>query len=212
MQAERDVGRQGSLSGERRDQVPLPSSSAVSQLVLLPLTRLKNHSPSTPPPVMPAPARPPPGPLGATDPSRWRLDSSNDRHLWFYDRVPGSTAYEQVWGQDSAEFRAQEQNDETKYWTGLPLPPSETNLVDPQGNPYESARKGYEFYKRIQSSDGHWSGEYGGERARFTVVQVEGASASQALSIVLSRVELTDTTYLVQDHSSCYRESSSRCT
>lgn len=28
--------------------------------------------------------------------------------------------------------------------------------------PMEAARHGFEFYKTIQSKDGHWSGEYGG--------------------------------------------------
>jgi len=28
--------------------------------------------------------------------------------------------------------------------------------------PLEAARNGYEFYKTIQSNDGHWAGEYGG--------------------------------------------------
>lgn len=28
--------------------------------------------------------------------------------------------------------------------------------------PLESARNGFEFYRRLQTEDGHWSGEYGG--------------------------------------------------
>lgn len=101
--------------------------------------------------------RPPPGPLGETDPSRWRLDSTNDRHVWHYARGEDALAYEEVWGADEANIKQQEQNDETKYWEGLPLPPVE-GLSDPKGDPYEAAKKGFEFYKRLQAQDGHWSG------------------------------------------------------
>jgi lanosterol synthase len=34
-------------------------------------------------------------------------------------------------------------------------------LPEPQ-TPLDAARNGYEFYKHIQASDGHWAGEYGG--------------------------------------------------
>lgn len=45
-----------------------------------------------------------------------------------------------------------------------------TRLAPPQDAPKlpraktarEAARNGFEFYKRIQSQDGHWAGEYGG--------------------------------------------------
>ncbi|GAA5833036.1 hypothetical protein JCM11251_006487 [Rhodosporidiobolus azoricus] len=108
------------------------------------------------------------GPLGQTDPTRWRLSSSLDggRHVWHYARdtsSPSTTAYEQLWGQDEAGVRdKEEQDDETRYWLGLDLP--KVQGVDPNeaGNPFEAAKKGYEFYKRLQSADGHWSGEYGG--------------------------------------------------
>lgn len=156
----------------------------------------------------------PPGPLGQTDPSLWRLDSSDSgRHVWHYIRSqdsssnPGSSAgagYEPVWGEDSARVREGPQTTEAKYWLGMDLPPAQ-KLPDPKGNPYEAARNGesacamrggrgrpravglglsaaewswreqwadgslelgwagYEFYKRLQSPDGHWSGEYGGQ-------------------------------------------------
>lgn len=111
---------------------------------------------------------PRPGPLGQTDPARWRLDSSNDRHVWHYARPQGSTGYEEVWGPDDAGFRAQEQNDETQYWLGHELPAG-PGLTDARGDPYEAAKNGFEFYKRIQSIDGHWAGgekSVGGLRLR----------------------------------------------
>lgn len=105
--------------------------------------------------------RPPPGPLGATDPARWRLDAADKgRHAWHYARDSGAQGYEEVWGEDSSGIRQQEQSEETKYWAGLDLPSVE-GLADPQGDPFKAAKKGFEFYKRIQSRDGHWAG---GER------------------------------------------------
>ena len=35
-------------------------------------------------------------------------------------------------------------------------------MLPPPKSPLEAARKGYEFYKHLQSDDGHWPGEYGG--------------------------------------------------
>lgn len=105
-------------------------------------------------------------PLGETDPSRWRLDSTNDRHVWHYIREGDALAYEEVWGSDDAGLRQQEQNDETKYWEGLPLPEVEA-LSEPNGDPYAAAKKGFEFYKRLQAQDGHWAGgELVGARVR----------------------------------------------
>ncbi|GAA5933642.1 lanosterol synthase ERG7 [Sporobolomyces koalae] len=104
---------------------------------------------------------PPPGPLGATDPSKWRLSSSDHgRHAWHYQRDDDGTGYEQVWGSRDEQAEAA-QSDETKYWLGLALD-ERADLDDPQGNPFESAKNGFEFYKRLQSPDGHWAGEYGG--------------------------------------------------
>ncbi|GAA5981225.1 hypothetical protein JCM11641_005617 [Rhodosporidiobolus odoratus] len=110
---------------------------------------------------------PPPGPLGATDPTRWRLSSATDggRHVWHYNRdsdAPGAQPYEQLWGHDHEGLRQKEQNDETAYWLGLELPFKDATDPSPAKTPFDSAKKGYEFYKRLQSADGHWSGEYGG--------------------------------------------------
>ncbi|KAL7409222.1 terpene synthase [Mrakia frigida] len=81
--------------------------------------------------------------------ANWRLrvsHGSHGRHEWIY--------------LDSEDERlAWPQTAEDKYWLGLqtdapPLKKAET--------PMEAARNGYEFYKTIQSNDGHWAGEYGG--------------------------------------------------
>lgn len=36
------------------------------------------------------------------------------------------------------------------------------DLEDPAGDPFKAAQNGFEFYKQLQSADGHWAGEYGG--------------------------------------------------
>ncbi|KAM0750640.1 putative lanosterol synthase [Meredithblackwellia eburnea MCA 4105] len=107
-----------------------------------------------------------PGPLGATDPLKWRLDSGAPgvdigRHVWHYVRDGDATGYEKLWGEDPRDVKKQQQSAEAKHALGLPLPVPE-GLQDPNGNPWKAAKKGYEFYKRLQSPDGHWSGEYGG--------------------------------------------------
>lgn len=86
--------------------------------------------------------RPPAGPLGQTDPTRWRLDTSdNGRHVWHYLREGDSLGYEELWGEDTAGVKTREQTVETKYELGLPLPPV-SGLVSPDGNPYKAASKG----------------------------------------------------------------------
>ncbi|BGP56660.1 Lanosterol synthase (Oxidosqualene--lanosterol cyclase) [Rhodotorula sphaerocarpa] len=110
---------------------------------------------------------PGPGPLGATDPERWRLSSATDggRHVWHYARNHGeldAEQYEAVWGQDTEQTREREQNDETRYWLGLDLEHPDDVDPKPAQTPFGAAQKGFEFYKRLQSADGHWAGEYGG--------------------------------------------------
>ena len=41
-------------------------------------------------------------------------------------------------------------------------PVQDSPKLDQAKTPLEAARNGYEFYKTIQSDDGHWAGEYGG--------------------------------------------------
>lgn len=90
-------------------------------------------------------SRPPPGPLGATDPERWRLDSSDaGRHVWHYVRdedAPNATAFEKLWGSDPREVRKAEQSVEAKHALGLPLPVI-SGLSDPAGDPWQAAKKG----------------------------------------------------------------------
>ncbi|CEH17304.1 lanosterol synthase [Ceraceosorus bombacis] len=81
-----------------------------------------------------------------TDYSRWRLEVDHGRHVWHYLRT-------------DEECARWPQSDEDKYWLGLdigaPKLPRATNPID-------AARNGFKFYRRIQSNDGHWVGEYGG--------------------------------------------------
>lgn len=93
---------------------------------------------------------PRPGPLGQTDPNRWRLSSATDggRHVWHYARDPDAPEttgpYEPVWGPDSERLREQEeQNDETAYWLGLDLPfPTDKVSTEPAATPIQAAHKG----------------------------------------------------------------------
>ncbi|KAL8292767.1 hypothetical protein RQP46_001379 [Phenoliferia psychrophenolica] len=106
------------------------------------------------------PLKPPQAsPLGTTDLRQWRLSSSDEgRHVWHY---ADATRYPELWGPDGDNVRGGEQSVETKYALGLPLD-EVVGLEDPAGRPYEAAKKGFEFYKRLQASDGHWSGESAG--------------------------------------------------
>lgn len=71
--------------------------------------------------------------------------------------------YEDVWGEDERGVKRREgQTDEEKYWLGSRLESDGQDHITP-ATPMEAARRGYEFYKRLQAPDGHWSGEYGGE-------------------------------------------------
>lgn len=90
---------------------------------------------------------PGPGPLGATDPERWRLSSATDggRHVWHYARNHGeldAEQYEAVWGQDTEQTREREQNDETRYWLGLDLEHPDDVDPKPAQTPFGAAQKG----------------------------------------------------------------------
>ncbi|KZT53408.1 lanosterol synthase [Calocera cornea HHB12733] len=99
--------------------------------------------------MLPAPYIPASGSEHPTDLARWRLkvgDGSHGRHTWVYLRTDHECTH---WPQTDID----------RYWLGLPtgLPES-----PPAKGPLEAARKGFEFYKHLQSPDGHWAGEYGG--------------------------------------------------
>ncbi|GBB94033.1 hypothetical protein RclHR1_02280006 [Rhizophagus clarus] len=81
----------------------------------------------------------------ATDLSRWRLKVDHGRQTWHYlesDEVEN-------WPQSIIE----------KYWLGLPF---ESKEFDKPKTALEAARNGFEFFKQLQTEDGHWAGEYGG--------------------------------------------------
>ncbi|WFD32203.1 lanosterol synthase [Malassezia sp. CBS 17886] len=86
-------------------------------------------------------------PLGATDRARWRLCvSDGGRHVWHY--LASDT-----------EAAAWPQTTEDKYWLGL-----DTGLPNLKraGTALEAAENGVAFYRHLQSTDGHFAGEYGG--------------------------------------------------
>ncbi|KZV81297.1 terpenoid cyclases/Protein prenyltransferase, partial [Exidia glandulosa HHB12029] len=82
-----------------------------------------------------------------TDYSRWRLRAEDDgRHTWHYLKSDGELA---AWPQTEMD----------KYWLGLPM---DAPTSEPAKDAFDAARKGFEFYKRLQAPGGHWPGEYGG--------------------------------------------------
>jgi len=101
-----------------------------------------------------------------TDFSRWRLRDSNDgRHVWDFLKT-------------DVEVEARPPTNTDEYWLGRPLvslysshlsislagTSTEQNLppLSKAKSPLDAARNGYTFYQKIQSSGGHWPGEYGG--------------------------------------------------
>ncbi|KAI7879668.1 terpene synthase [Lichtheimia hyalospora FSU 10163] len=81
-----------------------------------------------------------------TDLSRWRLRVEEGAQTWHYLET-------------DQECREWPQTFWDKYHLGLPtnaptLPRAKT--------PLEAARNGFEFYRQLQTEDGHWGGEYGG--------------------------------------------------
>jgi hypothetical protein len=86
----------------------------------------------------------------ATDPLGWRLVISEDSHgqqKWQY--LPPGAQRDEI-----------PQDQVTKYALGLEVGAKKQKKAK---NPGEAARNGYEFYKLLQSSDGHFATEYGGE-------------------------------------------------
>lgn len=85
-----------------------------------------------------------------TDPLGWRLVISEDSHgqqKWKY--LPEGSARD-AWPQDQV----------TKYALGLEVGAKKQKKAKDAG---EAASNGYEVYKLLQSSDGHFATEYGGE-------------------------------------------------
>jgi lanosterol synthase len=86
----------------------------------------------------------------ATDPLGWRLVISEDSHgqqKWRY--LPPGAQRDEI-----------PQDQVTKYALGLEVVAKKQKKAK---NPGEAARNGYEFYKLLQSSDGHFATEYGGK-------------------------------------------------
>lgn len=109
-------------------------------------------------------------PLGETDPTRWRLHSSDrGRHVWYYlCEDDGSVVPRQPFIDPSSLDGGRAQTDEDRYWLGLQLETPPSVLADKPQSPLQAAQKTYDFYKRVQAPDGHWAGEYGGAKAAPT--------------------------------------------
>ncbi|TFK25581.1 lanosterol synthase [Coprinopsis marcescibilis] len=103
-----------------------------------------------------------------TDYTRWRLKvSDGGRHIWHYLNTDEETA---AWPQNTID----------KYWIGLD---TELPSLPKAKTPYEAARNGYEFYKNLQSDDGHWAGEYGGPMFLFPCTVIGSYVAHMAFTL-----------------------------
>ncbi|KAJ1904634.1 hypothetical protein LPJ81_002382 [Coemansia sp. IMI 209127] len=81
-----------------------------------------------------------------SDLTRWRLNVDNGRQTWEYLS-------------DSSAAEARPQSFVEKYWLGLEVEMPE----QPQAKrPMQAAQNGWEFFKRLQTEDGHWAGAYDG--------------------------------------------------
>lgn len=81
-----------------------------------------------------------------TDLNNWRLKVVEGAQTWHYLET-------------EEERKAWPQTIWDKYSLGLPI--DVPDLPKPN-TPLEAARNGFEFYRRLQTEDGHWGGEYGG--------------------------------------------------
>ncbi|KAI9342708.1 terpenoid cyclases/protein prenyltransferase alpha-alpha toroid [Pilaira anomala] len=81
-----------------------------------------------------------------TDLSNWRLRVEEGAQTWHYLNT-------------DEERKAWPQTVWDKYHLGLPI---DVPDLEKPTTPLESARNGFEFYRRLQTEDGHWGGEYGG--------------------------------------------------
>ncbi|KAJ3336675.1 Lanosterol synthase (Oxidosqualene--lanosterol cyclase) [Gonapodya sp. JEL0774] len=88
-----------------------------------------------------APPRFPP----VTDPARWRLRVASGAQTWHY--------------LDPDECEAWPQTPADRYWLGIY---KEAPDLKAASTPADAARNGFEFYRKMQTEDGHWAGEYGG--------------------------------------------------
>ncbi|ORX92056.1 terpene synthase, partial [Basidiobolus meristosporus CBS 931.73] len=86
-------------------------------------------------------------PLKRTKLENWRLRVERGRQVWHYL-------------QSECETEQWPQTDSDRYWLGLQL--KDDRPLSPPKTPLDAARNGFEFYKRLQTEDGHWAGEYGG--------------------------------------------------
>jgi lanosterol synthase/protostadienol synthase len=75
-----------------------------------------------------------------TDLSRWRLNVENGRHIWQYVT-------------EDEELEERPQSFLEKYWLGREF---ELPEMKPATSPQEALNNGWDFFKRLQTEDGHW--------------------------------------------------------
>ncbi|CAG8580565.1 23819_t:CDS:10 [Gigaspora margarita] len=81
-----------------------------------------------------------------TDLTRWRLKvDDSGRQTWHY--------------LDEDEIKNYPQSFIEKYWIGLPC---QSKTFEKPKTAFEAARNGFEFFKQLQTSNGHWACEFSG--------------------------------------------------
>ncbi|CAG8820972.1 24748_t:CDS:2, partial [Dentiscutata erythropus] len=83
--------------------------------------------------------------MESTDLSRWRLKVDHGRQTWHY--------------LNENEIKNYPQSVIEKYSIGLPF---HSKTFEKPKTAFEAARNGFEFFKQLQTSDGHWACEYSG--------------------------------------------------
>jgi len=84
-----------------------------------------------------------------TDRTRWRLRVTEGRHCWYYL-------------ESDEELKSWPQTIVDKFHLGILTEKDVPTYKTPASTPLEAIEHGFEFYKLLQTEDGHWAGEYGG--------------------------------------------------
>ncbi|KAJ1554344.1 Lanosterol synthase (Oxidosqualene--lanosterol cyclase), partial [Nowakowskiella sp. JEL0078] len=81
----------------------------------------------------------------ATDLCRWRMRVDEGRQTWHYIKPE--------------EVHLYPQSVSDKYWLGIL---DDSPILPAAKSPLAVARNGFQFYKNLQTEDGHWAGKYDG--------------------------------------------------
>ncbi|KAG2198471.1 hypothetical protein INT47_004458 [Mucor saturninus] len=114
-----------------------------------------------------------------TDLTNWRLKVKEGAQTWHYLNT-------------DEERKSWPQTIWDKYHLGLPI---DVPDLEKPTTPLEAARNGFEFYRRLQTEDGHWGGEYGGPMflipGLIITYYITGEPVPEAMRLELIRYLIT---------------------